>query len=63
MKCLKKAVTFSDGTDDGWKINWGQLRNIRDEIDTYSEVFISEEDIEAVCLALIKLGYMKFDGD
>lgn len=63
MKQLEKSVTFGEEVKENWQINWGQLREIRNAIDNSNDVFVYEEDIEAVCLALINLGYMKFRGD
>ena len=62
MKQLEKSATFGEEVKENWQINWGQLREIRNAIDNINDVFVYEEDIEAVCLALISLGYMKFRG-
>ena len=63
MKQLEKSDTFGKEAKENWQINWGQLRQIRSVIDNINDVFVYEEDIESVCLALINLGYMKFRGD
>ena len=63
MKQLEKSATFDEEAKEGWQINWAQLQEIRNATANINDVFVSEENIEAVCLALINLGYMKFRGD
>ena len=63
MKQLEKSATFDEEAKEDWQINWAQLQEIRNATDNINDVFVSEENIEAVCLALINLGYMKFRGD
>ena len=63
MKQLEKSDYFDEEAKEGWQINLAQLQEIRNAIDNINDVFVYEEDIEAVCLALINLGYMKFRGD
>ena len=63
MKQLEKFATFDEEAKEGWQINWAQLQEIRNATDNINDVFVSGENIEAVCLALINLGYMKFRGD
>lgn len=69
MKQLEKADTFGKEISTNWQINYDRLEEISAEVIRISDVFTtieelsSEEIIDAVCLALINLGYMKFRGD
>lgn len=60
MKKLKKSSTF--GQYGKWQIDFDQLTEIENKIDSY-EISIYPEDIEDVCLALIDLGYLTFKED
>ena len=69
MKRLKKADTFGKEISTNWQINYDRLEEINAEVIRISDVFTnieevsSEEIIDAVCMALVNLGYMKFEKD
>ena len=69
MKQLEKADTFGKEISTNWQIDCVRLKEINAEVIRISDVFTtdeeisSEEIIEAVCMALVNLGYMKFRGD
>ena len=69
MKQLEKADTFGKEISTNWQINYDQLEEISAEVIRISDVFTnieelsSEEIIDAVCMALVNLGYMKFEKD
>ena len=69
MKQLEKADTFGKEISTNWQINYDRLEEINAEVIRISDVFTnieevsSEEIIDAVCMALVNLGYMKFKKD
>ena len=69
MRRLKKADTFGKEISANWQIDYVRLLEINAEVIRISDVFTtgeeisSEELIEAVCMALVNLGYMKFRGE
>ena len=69
MKQLEKADTFGKEISTNWQINYDRLEEISAEVIRISDVFTnieelsSEEIIDAVCIALVNLGYMKFEKD
>ena len=69
MRQLKKADTFGKEISTNWQINYDRLEEINAEVIRISDVFTnieevsSEEIIDAVCMALVNLGYMKFEKD
>ena len=69
MKLLEKADTFGKEISTNWQINYDRLEEISAEVIRISDVFTnieevsSEEIIDAVCMSLVNLGYMKFEKD
>ena len=63
MRQLEKADTFGKEISTNWQINYDRLEEIYAEVIRISDVFSSEEIIDAVCIALVNLGYMKFEKD
>lgn len=69
MRKLKKADTFGKEISTDWQIDYVRLEEINAETIRISNVFTtdeeisSEEIIDAVCMALVNLGYMKFEKD
>lgn len=69
MKQLEKADTFGKEISTNWQINYDRLEEINAEVIRISDVFTtdeeisSEEIIDVVCVALVNLGYMKFERD
>ena len=69
MRRLEKADTFGKEISSYWQIDCVRLKEINAEVIRISDVFTtdkeisSEEIIDAVCMALVNLGYMKFEKD
>ena len=69
MRQLEKADTFGKEISTNWQIDYDRLEEINAEVIRISDVFTnieevsSEEIIDAVCMALVNLGYMKFEED
>ena len=69
MRQLEKADTFGKEISANWQIDYDRLEEINAEVIRVSDVFTtdkelsSEEIIDAVCMALVNLGYMKFEKD
>lgn len=69
MRQLEKADTFGKEISANWQIDYDRLEEINAEVIRISDVFTtdeeisSEEIIDAVCMALVNLGYMKFKKD
>ena len=64
MRRLKKADTFGKEISANWQIDYDRLEEINAEVIRVSDVFTTDKEIiDAVCIALVNLGYMKFEKD
>ena len=64
MRRLKKADTFGKEISANWQIDYDRLEEINAEVIRISDVFTTDKEIiDAVCMALVNLGYMKFEKD
>lgn len=59
MKKIKKAVTFGKAYE--WQLTYHTLLEITQEVSNGSEYRFTEEEAEAVILALNKLGYIDLE--